>query len=167
MSHLSLSSASMMLHKLMHNPAMTWLRKSCNQDCAKVVLRLAVGLVFINHGWMKLQGLEMTAGFFAKLGIPMPGLMAPFIACVEFFGGIALILGLGTRLVAFLQGSTMVVAVATVFGLKAISGAELELMLLAASISLLLSGAGAYSLDAKMMKKGEGEHDAALPMARP
>ena len=157
----------MMLHKLMHNPVMAWLRKPMLADCAKVVLRLAVGYIFINHGWMKIQNLELTAEFFGKLGIPMPGLMTFFIAGVEFIGGIALIAGLATRLAAFLHASTMVVAILTAFGLANIGSAELELLLLAASVGLLVTGAGAYSLDALLMRKGAGEHAAALPMAKP
>jgi len=55
------------------------------------------------------------------------------------------------------------VAIATAFHF-AFGKAELEGMLLAASLALAFMGAGAYSLDAKMMKKSMGEHDAAMPM---
>jgi putative oxidoreductase len=157
----------MMLHKLMHNPVMAYLRKPSHADCAKLLLRLAVGAVFINHGWMKLQDLEMTETFFGSIGVPMAGLMAPFVGLVEFGGGIALLLGLGVRLVGFLHASTMVVAILTAFGLSRIADAEIEYTLLAASLSLMLTGAGAYSLDALIMKRLSKEHDAAMPMMPP
>jgi len=151
----------------MHNPLMTPLRKPRNTDWAHLILRLGVAFVFMAHGWMKFQDLEMTARFFGKLGIPVPGTMAVFIAIVEFVGGAFLLPGLATRLVSFLQASTMVVAILTAFGLARIADAEIELLLLSASISLLLTGAGAYSLDARLIRKGIGEHDASMPMPVP
>jgi putative oxidoreductase len=151
-------------HKLLHNPIMTYLRKPTHADCAKLLLRLAVGAIFINHGWMKLQGLEMTAGFFANIGIPMASTMALFVGLVEFAGGLALLAGLGTRLVGLLHASTMVVAILTAFGLARIADAEIEYLLLAASLALTLVGAGKYSLDDLVMKRLGKEHDAALPV---
>src|SRR2546430_15634399 len=65
-----------------------------------VPLRLVVGLVFIVHGGQKLFvfGLGGAAGFMAKVGIPWPFLAAVVVIAVEILGGLALILGLGTRL---------------------------------------------------------------------
>lgn len=157
----------MLLHKLMHNPVAIWLRKPMHADCAKLLLRLAVGAVFINHGLMKFKaGMPAIAGFFGKLGIPMPELMAPFISTLELGGGILIVLGIGTRLFGALFAATMLTAIATAFGWK-VMDAELELVLLAASLSLMLTGGGRYALDAVLIRKGAGEHDAALPMAAP
>lgn len=155
-----------MFHKLMHNSLMMHLRKPCNADVAKLLLRVAVGAIFVFHGKMKLfGGLAMTAGFFGKIGVPMPELMAPFIGGVEFFGGILLILGLAVRPVALLHAATMVVAILAAKGLSSWAKIEFEVVLLAASLNLFFSGAGAYSLDALLMKKSASEHDAAMPMA--
>lgn len=157
----------MSLHKLMHNPAMAYLRKPMHADCAKLLLRLAVGAIFINHGVMKFKaGMPAITGFFEGLGIPMPGLMAPFISSLETFGGILLVLGLGTRLFGALFAATMLTAIATAFRWK-FANAELESLLLAASLALTFLGAGKYSLDAMCLKKGAGEHDAAMPMTAP
>ena len=103
--------------------------------------------------------------FFDKIGIPFPGLMAPFIGSLEFFGGILLILGLATRLLGFMFVCDMAVAILVAKGLVWGKN-ELEIMLLLSSLSLLLSGAGAYSLDAMLMKRSLREHEAALPMAK-
>ena len=157
----------MSLHKLMHNPAAAWLRKPANAELAKVLLRLAIGAVFMAHGWQKLTGLEGTTMFFNKLGIPFPQLMAPFIGCVEFFGGAAMILGLAARLAGFLLACTMVVAIITAKGFSSWFTMELEVTLLAANLCILLSGAGGWSIDAKLMRKGSAEHAAAMPMAAP
>ena len=64
-------------------------------DIALVILRLVVGAVFIAHGGQKMFvfGFEGVAQGFAGMGVPMAGVVGPFIALVEFFGGIALILG--------------------------------------------------------------------------
>src|SRR2546426_5140915 len=78
-----------------------------------VPLRLVVGLVFIVHGGQKLFvfGLGGAAGFMAKVGIPWPFLAAVIVIAVEILGGLALILGLGTRLAAALPAIDMVVAI--------------------------------------------------------
>ena len=73
----------------------------------------------------------------------MPDIMAPMVAAVEFFGGVALILGLGTRTAAILLSAVMIVAMATVT-LKAgfAGGYDLNLALLGGLLALLLAGPG-------------------------
>src|SRR5439155_970912 len=75
-----------------------------------VPLRLVVGLVFIVHGGQKLFvfGLGGAAGFMAKVGIPWPFLAAVVVIAVEILGGLALVLGLGTRLAAALLAGAAV-----------------------------------------------------------
>lgn len=156
-----------MLHKLMHNPAAEWLRKPMNADCGKFLIRVAAGAVFLNHGLMKVKmGMPAVTGFFGSLGIPVPGLMAPFVTGLEIIGGLCLILGLGTRLFGALLAFDMLVAIATAFKWN-IAKAELEGLLLASNAALALMGAGKCSVDDKLMRKGAGEHAAAMPMASP
>jgi len=151
----------------MHHPFMDRLRKPFFADLAKLVLRVAVGAIFISHGKSKLfGGLAMTTGFFDKIGIPMPGFCAPFIGGLEFFGGILLILGLGTRLLGLLLAADMLVAVA-VAKKGVLAKSELEALLGAVSLSLLFSDAGAYSLDAWLLKRSRKAHEASLPVAKP
>jgi putative oxidoreductase len=64
-------------------------------------------------GWGKLHNLPHVQEFFASLGIPAPGLMAFAISCLEFFGGILLIVGLASRLTGFLLACNMFVAYVT------------------------------------------------------
>ncbi|MFN0207077.1 MAG: DoxX family protein [Planctomycetota bacterium] len=80
---------------------------------APILTRLIVGSAFIAAGYGKLQNLERTTQFFTNLGIPAPGIQAPFIAGLEFAGGIALIVGFGTRIFSALLAATMTVAIAT------------------------------------------------------
>jgi putative oxidoreductase len=133
---------------------------------APLVLRLAVGLVMATHGWGKLTVMTPSgvAGFFGSLGVPAPGIMAWVVTLVELVGGIALILGLFTRLSGVLIAITLAVAillVKTKVGLVAsggpMAGAELELGHLAGALSLALTGAGALSLDQMLgIDKTEG-----------
>ncbi len=80
---------------------------------APLFTRLVIGYAFYQAGGGKLANMERTVGFFADLGIPFPAANAAFISRLEFYGGMLLIVGLGTRIVASLLGSTMVVALMT------------------------------------------------------
>ena len=127
-------------------------------DTALAILRVVLGVTFILHGGQKLFvfGFAGVSGAFAQMGIPAPGLLGPFVAFVEFFGGIAILLGLLTRLAALGIGATMVVAILTVHlenGFFAPTGFEFPLSLLASAIALVITGAGDLSLDALIGKR--------------
>src|SRR5580704_14829678 len=76
-------------------------------------VRLYWGWQFMQTGWGKLHNLSHVTEFFSSLGIPAPGLMAPAISCLEFFGGILLIVGLASRFTGFLLACNMFVAYVT------------------------------------------------------
>lgn len=117
------------------------------------VLRVIAGVVFMAHGLDKLgNGMEGVGGFFGSLGIPAPEIMAYVVTALEVGGGLLLILGLGTRIVALLMAIQMIFTIARVradLGLIAEqgAGAEIDLMLLAAGVALALLGPGALSAD--------------------
>jgi uncharacterized membrane protein YphA (DoxX/SURF4 family) len=81
-------------------------------DFAPLVLRIVLGIIFIVHGAMKFMYMSRTEHLFSKLSIPLPGIAAPAIALLEVIGGIALILGLGSRFFALLLAIDMLVAIA-------------------------------------------------------
>ena len=130
---------------------------------APLVLRVPVGLTLAAHGSQKLfgmfggYGLEGTGQWMASLGLEPGYRMALLAGSAEFFGGIALILGLLTRPAAALSAFTMVVAIFSVHGSNGLfmsnNGYEFALALLAATVALAIQGAGSFSLDAVVSKK--------------
>lgn len=106
------------------------------------VLRVAVAAVFINHGRQKLfvYGFAGVTGAFTQMGVPFPGIMGPFIGLLEFFGGIALLLGLLTRLLAVGFVCDMLGAIVLVQLKRGFLAYELEFLLLGSSLALALTG---------------------------
>jgi putative oxidoreductase len=123
-------------------------------DISLLVLRLAVGSVFAAHGAQKLmKGVAATAGGFENLGIPLPMVAAVVVIAVELGGGIALALGLLTRIAGGLLAIDMLVAMLLVHlpqGFFLPRGIEFVLVLFGASVALAGVGAGALSLDAAL-----------------
>jgi putative oxidoreductase len=118
-------------------------------------LRLAVAAVFINHGRQKLfvYGFAGVTGAFTQMGVPVPGLMGPLIGLLEFFGGIALAIGLLTRLFALGFVFDMLGAILLVQLKRGFGGFELEFLLLGSSLALVLAGAGEFSVDALLGRR--------------
>jgi putative oxidoreductase len=124
-------------------------------DAGLAILRLVVGGVFIAHGAQKLFvfGLGGATGAFTQMGVPLPAVTAPLVAFVEFFGGIALVLGLLTRLAALGVATIMlgvILLVKSGAGFFAPRGFEFELTLLGGALALALAGAGDFSIDRRI-----------------
>src|SRR5271163_3095490 len=73
-------------------------------------VRLYWGWQFMQTGWGKMHNIPRVTGYFTSLNIPFPGINAHFIAGLEFFGGLLLILGLFSRLSGLLLSANMLVA---------------------------------------------------------
>ena len=114
---------------------------------------MVAGGIFIAHGAQKLFtfGFDGVTQGFTGMGVPMPGLMGPAVALLEFFGGILLVAGLFTRVWATLLGLNMIGAICLVHwknGFFNHDGIEFPLALLEMCFALALTG-GPWSLDAR------------------
>lgn len=120
---------------------------------AITVLRVILGFLFAAHGWQKFNEWTIagTQAAFTQMGVPAANISAPLVAGLELAGGVALILGVLTRVVAALLALNMIGALllvhapAGVFADK--GGYELVLLLGAAALALALTGAGRVSVD--------------------
>jgi len=136
-----------------------------------LLTRVTIGHAFFLTGRGKLQNFENTVSFFSDLGIPMPELNAAFVSRLEYYGGMLLIVGLLTRIVAGLLGSTMIVALMTadrenfvkaLHGLKELIGVSVDSNVGLTDVTpfvyglfllwLLLFGPGVVSVDALLAK---------------
>ncbi len=127
-----------------------------NQSWAPLVIRVPLGIILLAHGAQKLfgwfggYGLEGTGQWLASVGFEPGFVMALLAGSAEFFGGLALILGLLTRPAAIVTAFTMLMAMTVHIGnglFVSNNGYEFALILLAASVSLAISGAGKLSVD--------------------
>ncbi|GGH66870.1 putative oxidoreductase CatD [Paenibacillus silvae] len=122
-------------------------------------LRIMIGLIFVMHGWSKFEGgISGTVGFFESIGIP--GFMASVVAIIELAGGAAVILGLGTRVFAALFIAVMVGALFTAkAGQPFLNGTELDYMLMAGSLTLLLTGSRFLAVDYLFNRQGNARQN--------
>lgn len=130
---------------------------------AALILRVPVGLILMAHGAQKLfgwfdgGGLAGTADWLSSIGMEPGYLMAILAGSAEFFGGIALVLGLLTRPAALVAAFTMLVAIFSVHisnGLFADNGGyEYALTLMVALVSLAIQGGGYLSIDKALSEK--------------
>ncbi|HWZ82501.1 MAG TPA: DoxX family protein [Terriglobales bacterium] len=139
---------------------------STSNDVTLTILRLVLGVIFFAHGaqkmlgWFGGYGFQPTIHFFSQLG--MPAAVTVLIMVTEMFGGLGLILGFLTRIPALGIAVEMVGAILLVHlpngffmnwaGNQKGEGFEYHLLAIAVAATLLLRGAGAFSLDRALTK---------------
>lgn len=123
-------------------------------DLGLWLIRSIAGVVFVFHGSQKLfgwfggHGLSATADWMGSIGIPLPMLSALLAGSAEFFGGLALLAGVGTRIASVPLAFTMLVAVSVhggAFDARS-GGMEYPLTLAAVAAGLGLTGPGRLTL---------------------
>jgi putative oxidoreductase len=135
-----------------------------NAPKAVVLIRAVVGAIFLSEGMQKfLYPDTLGVGRFVKIGIPAPGLAAPFVGVLEVVCGALLIAGLLTRLATIPLIIDMLVAITTTkIPLLLKSGfwvmaheARTDFAMLFCCLFLLIIGAGAWSVDAVVARREE------------
>ena len=125
----------------MNNPALG--------DAAKLVGRILLALMFVLGGWSKINGYAGTQGYMASAGVP--GILLPLVIIVELLGGLMIIVGFKTRLVALVM-CAFTLAASVLFHLNWAQPMQQLLFLKNLAVAggflmLFATGAGAYSVD--------------------
>lgn len=140
---------------------------------APLVLRLVIGFGFMAHGWAKLSK-GTPAGFeklLSQLGVPFPHFTSWAASLVEVLGGLAIFVGFSVSITAIPLICTMLVAMFTIqinYGFSSVKtigltpqgplfgppGYEINLLYIAGLISLIVTGAGSFSVDSLLANKG-------------
>jgi len=143
------------------------------RQISPLFLRLIIGAGFMAHGWAKLS--RGTAGFeklLLQLNVPFAHINSLIVPYVELLGGLAILAGLFVSIAAIPLIATMLVAMFSIhihYGFSAVKtigitpqgplfgppGYEINLLYIAGLISLILTGAGFFSVDALIAKKAE------------
>ncbi len=120
-----------------------------------LILRLgAFGIMALAHGWGKLPVQQGFIDGVAAMGLPFPLFFAWAAALSEFAGSLLVALGLFTRPAALLVASTMGVAAFITHGADPLEKKELALLYLGIALVYLFLGAGRFSIDALIRKRG-------------
>lgn len=131
-----------------------------NNEIGALILRIFLGITFFVHGLAKFQGgIENTAGFFESLGLP--GFTAYLVAIIELIGGLAMILGAGTRVIAILFAVILAVAIVKVklaagfLGNGQMAGYEFDLALVVIAIYLAVAKKSLFAVDNVLFRSRE------------
>lgn len=130
-----------------------------HRDYAALFLRIAIGVVFMYHGYDKLFVTTPAnfAGFLAGFGVPATLTVAWAVAIVEFVGGLLILIGLFTRYVALLLAIEMIFAFFLIHMrngfLVSNNGFEFVLVLFLSCVALLFSGSRSISVEKNLLDR--------------
>ena len=121
-----------------------------SSDTAATIARIALGAMFLVHGVPKVKDLKGTMAFVKGTGFPGGASFAVAFTLLEFFGGLALLLGFLTQIVAVLFVLEMVATTyfaKTKLGKKFVLGYELDILYLVLALAIVFLGPGSWSID--------------------
>lgn len=116
-------------------------------DVGILILRVVLGLIMVIHGWPKIKNIKGTAEWMGQTF--KPGIFwAVVISLIEFVGGLFLIFGFLTQIVAILVAIQFAVIILKMnFRKGFVNGYEFDLLIFAAALALVVLGSGHYSVD--------------------
>ena len=122
-------------------------------DIALLVGRILIAVLFLIAAYLKFKGLGGTTGYFTKLGVPAPSLVAPLVATFELAVGVLLLVGFHTRCTALATAACVVIA-ALLAHMNLADDNQLNhllknLAIAGGCLALFVSGPGAHSVDAR------------------
>jgi putative oxidoreductase len=127
-----------------------------NNGILVLIGRILLSVMFIMAGWGKLTAISGTAAYFGSMGLPAPTVVAVLVGLLEFFGGLAVLVGFQTRIAALLLGLFTLAATATAHmnwtgdaGMTQFMFFQKNLGIAGGFFVLAAYGAGALSVDAK------------------
>lgn len=131
------------------------MKNGLNPELGLTILRVVLGVIFLAHGVPKLMGgILGTAEWFGSLGIPAAGVAAWFIALLETFGGLLLVLGWFVTPAALLLAIHMLTGIVLVHSANGFyvvgpgqGGIEFNLLLIAALLATIFCGPGLAAID--------------------
>ena len=126
---------------------------TAHNDIVLLVARLLIAALFLIAGYNAFKSLGQMTGYFGRLGIPLPGIMTPFVAVFEIVVGALVAIGLFTRPAA-LALAILVVFAALIAHTNFSDGNQVNhflkcLGIIGGCLALMVVGPGAYSVDAK------------------
>lgn len=151
------------------------MKRGLNPELGLAVLRIVLGVIFIAHGYPKIAGgVAGTGEFLGQLGVPLAGFFAWVVTLLEFFGGIALVIGFLVTPVSLLLSFHMLVGIVLVHAPEGFyvigpgqGGLEFNLLLIAALLSMVLVGPGMAALDTRAGSEGTGGSTGSEPAGVP
>ena len=132
------------------------MKNGINPELGLAILRIVLGVIFVEHGWPKIGGIEGTATFLGGLGIPAPLIAAWALTILELGGGILLLVGFLVTPVALLLTVHMFLGIVTVHAARGFyvvglgtAGIEFNLLLAASLMMLVFGGPGLAAIDSR------------------
>lgn len=116
----------------------------CSPSCGLFLVRLALAAVFLSHGIGKLSAMDQTIGFFASIGFG--AFWAWTVSIIEVLVGVAMLLGIFTKIAGILISAIMLVAIFHVKWTMGYFGFELDLVVLLSALAVVFAGSGPWSL---------------------
>ena len=121
-------------------------------EVSLLLIRLTLGVTFLIHGTQKIMGFDGLVKYFAASGLPP--FLPYMVTAIETGAGVCLLLGLFTRLAGLGVSTIMLGAMFTVKSQAGfVGGYEYDVMILAAALSLVLSGSHLIALDSILLRR--------------